>query len=85
MQRLPGRQALQVPDEAVHLFVQGRLLLVRTDDILALPPSVSIGFSFGARFGSHSNSMSNHPASSTDSLAVWLESSSSSRATCQPR
>src|SRR5436853_254052 len=51
----------------------------------ACPHGVSTGSNFGDRFGSQRHSMSNSAASATDPFAVWLESSSSRRATCQPR
>ena len=47
------------------------------------PHSVSIGFSFGARFGSHRSVIPS--AAPSEAWAVWQGSSSSSIATCQPR
>src|SRR5436190_2064410 len=50
---------------------------------LPCPHSASIGFNFGDRFGSHSNVTPS--TARNDAWAVWHGSSSSSKATCQPR
>jgi hypothetical protein len=47
------------------------------------PHSVSIGFSFGDRFGSHNSVIPS--AARWDACAVWQGSSSSNNATCQPQ
>src|SRR5512135_1090666 len=50
---------------------------------LPCPHRVSIGFNFGDRFGNHNSVIPS--ASRREALAVWQGSSSSNRATCQPR
>src|SRR5512142_502912 len=50
---------------------------------LPCPHRVSIGFNCGDRFGNHNSVIPS--ASRREALAVWQGSSSSNRATCQPR
>ena len=83
MQRLLIRQATQMIEEAIHLLLDGRVLLVGADHVLALPHNVSIGFNFGDRFGSHNSVIPS--VSRRDAFAVCEGSSSSNRATCQPQ
>jgi hypothetical protein len=47
------------------------------------PHSGSIGFNFGDRFGSHNSVIPS--TACREARAVWHESSSNNRATCQPR
>ena len=55
MQRLPVRQAAQESDQAVHLRLDGGVLLVGADDVLALTPQRLQGFNSGDRSGSHNS------------------------------
>ena len=83
MQRLAARHAEQVVEEPIDLVVDRRVLPVRRDLVLGLAPECVIGLSSGARFGSPISVIPS--AARRDPLAVWLGSSSSSIATCQPR